>query len=96
MLALVDVPSARQGKDAFQMPANGQQRWRIQWQLNSQWHKPSRPPDQLRHSIHHRHHRVVAALQDFSVVHQEGIRNRAQPCLRLVVVNCDRLLAQVG
>ena len=62
---------------------------------NAQRHKPPRPPDQLRRTIHHRHHRIVAPLQNLPVMHQERIRNPSQPRPRFIVINRNRLFAQV-
>ena len=96
MLALVDKPSPRQRKDVFHVPADGQQGRRVKGQRDPQRHKSPRPPEQLRRSIHHRRHRIVAALQDFAVVHQEGVGNPAQARQSLAVVDGDGLFAQVG
>jgi len=51
-------------------------------QRHSKRHKPARTSQQLRSTIHHRHHRVIAALQNLAVMHQERIRNPAQSCQR--------------
>ena len=95
MLALVGEPAARESKDIFEMPADGEQRRRIKRQRHSQRNKASGAANQLRRAVDQRHHRVVAALQNFAVVHQKCIGNLSQPRQRLVVVDRDRLFAQV-
>ena len=45
VLALVDETAARERKHIFQVSANGQQRWRIQWQRNAEWNKAARAAD---------------------------------------------------
>ena len=96
MLALINTPAPGQRKHILQVPAHGQQRQRFKRQRDPQRHVAARAANQLRRTIHHRRNRVVAALQNRPVVHQKHIRNGSQPRARLVVVNRNRLLAQVG
>ncbi len=78
------------------MPTDRQQWWRVKRQFHPQGNKAARASDQLRSSIHHCRNRIVAALQYLPVVHQKRIRNRAQPRQCFVIIDCNRLLAQVG
>ncbi len=79
VLALVGKTAAREGKDVLQMPAHGQQRRRIKRQRHRKRHKSARAANQLRRAVDQRHHRVVAALQDFAVVHQKCIGDVLEP-----------------
>ena len=96
VLALVGKPPPRQSKNILQMASDGQQRRSIKGQCHTHRHKSPRSSDQLRRTIHHGGYRVIAALQNLAVVHQEGIGNSAQPRPCLLVVNGNRLLAQIG
>ena len=79
VLALVSKSAASESEDIFQVPAHGEQRRRIEGQRHGKRHKPARAADQLRRAIDHGHHRIVAALQNLAVVHQEGIGNVPEP-----------------
>ena len=96
VLALEGKPSPRQRKDILQVAPNGQQWRNIKGQRHPHRHKSACSPDQLRRAIYHGGHRIVAALQNLAVVHQEGIGNPAQSRPRLFVINCNWFFAEVG
>ena len=96
VLALVGKAAAREGKDILQMAADGQQRRRIERQRHGERHKAARAANQLRRAIDQRHHGVVAALQNFAVVHQECVGDVPEPREGFVVVDGDGLFAEVG
>ncbi len=95
VLALVGELSPRQRKDILEMPADSQQ-WRaLQRQRHGKRHKPARSANQLRRAIDNRSDRVVAALKDLAVVHQESIGNAAETGSRFVVVDGNGLFAEI-
>jgi hypothetical protein len=80
MLALVNETAAREGKDVLQMPADGQQRRRIEGQRHSERHKSAGAANQLRTR------RPPTAITESSqrckylaVVHQEGVGDLFEP-----------------
>ena len=96
VLALVGKAAAREGKDILQMPADGQQRRGIEGQRQRERDKAAGAANQLRRAIHQRHHGIVAALQNLAVVHQECVGDLPEPRQRFVIVDRDRLFAEVG
>ena len=96
VLALVSVTAACEGEHAFQMAADSKQRRGIHGQFDRQRHKSARAPNDLRRAIHKRLHRIVAALQNVAVVEQECVGDVFEPRLRFVIVDRNRLFAQIG
>ncbi len=100
MLALINMPSPRQRKHILQVPAHGQQRRRFQINPGANSTPSGTNPRARRINCGApsttASNRIVAALQNLAVVHQERIGNPAQPRPRLVVINRNRLLAQIG
>ena len=98
MLALVGKAAAGEGEDILQMAADGEQRRRRRkfGQRHAERNKAAGAADQLRRAIDDGGDRIVAALQNFAVVHQEGVGDVAEPGEGLVVVDGDGLFAEVG
>ena len=58
--------------------------------------KPAGAANELRSTVDDGGDRIVAALKNLAVVHQEGVCDCAQADAGFIVVNRDRLFAEVG
>jgi hypothetical protein len=96
MLALIDETAAGEGEDIFEMTADGEQRWRVKRQRNAERNESAGAANELRRSVDDGGDGVVAALEDFAVVHQEGVGDGAEAGAGFVVVDGDGLFAEVG
>ena len=96
MLALIDKTTAGQRKNILQMSADSEQRRGIEWQRHAERNESPCAANQLRSAVDNCRDRIVAALQDFAVVHQEGVGNAAEPRAGFVVIDGDGLFAQIG
>src|SRR5579859_718951 len=96
VLALVGELAAREGKHIFEVAANRKQRRRIERQWDCEWNVSAGAADELGRSVHYGGNRVIAALKDFAVVHQESVGDVAQAGSGFLVVDGYRLFAEVG
>jgi hypothetical protein len=96
MLALIDETAAGEGEDIFEMTADGEERWSVKRQRYAERDESAGAANELRRSVDDGGDGVVAALEDFAVVQEEGVGDGAEAGAGFVVVDGDRLFAEVG
>ena len=94
MLALVDEAAAGESEDIFQVAADGEQRRSVEAASgNGERDEAAGAANELRRAVDDGSDRIVAALEDFAVVHQEGVGDLAEAGAGFVVVDGDGLFA---
>ena len=100
--------TARDREGVLEFGANCQQLGRfftelvhLSRQLDRRWRKTTGAANDLYHRIHpsrleHAHHRIVEALDDGAIVHQEGIRNTSKLLECFVFLDHDRIVVHVA
>ena len=96
VLALIYESAASQCEDILEVPAHREQGWSIDGQRNRKRDVPAGATDKLRRSINYGSNGVIAALQDFAIVHQKCIGDVAQASTSLLVIDRNWFFAQVG
>src|SRR5579863_3829599 len=71
VLALIGEPAASEREDVLEMSSDGEQRRHVEWQLHGKRNEAPGPANDLRRAINYGGYGIVAALQDFAIVHQE-------------------------
>ena len=98
MLALKGEAAAGESEDIFEMAADGKQRRGVERQRDGERNKAAGAANELRRAVDERHDRVVAALKDFAVVHEEGVGDasrRARASLLSMAMGSSLRLALV-
>ena len=78
VLALIGESAAGEGEDIFQVAADGEQRRGVEGQRHTERHIAAGAAQELRRTIDDGGDGIVAALQDFAIVHQKGVGDLAE------------------
>ena len=73
VLALVGEVAACEREDILEVTANSEQRRRFERQRDGKGNKSASAADDLRRTVDERGDGIVAALENFAIVHQKGI-----------------------
>jgi hypothetical protein len=96
VLALVGESATGQGEDTLEVTADGEQGWCVKREIAAERHEAAGTANELRGAIDDGHNGIVAALQNFAVVHQKCVGNVAQARTRFSVVDGYGFFAEVG
>src|SRR5581483_3186540 len=96
VLAQEGVTALREADRVFHFAAHGEDRWQFLSQENGHRHVSSRAPPLANPVTGAADHRIIAAQQNVSVVHKKEISRTRQPPQSLLVVDDNRLFADVA
>ena len=96
MLALVDESAASKGEDILEMASDGQERRSFERQRDAERNEAAGATDDLRRAVDDGSDGVVAALEDFAVVHEKGVGDVGEAGAGFIVIDGDGLFAEIG